>query len=324
MAEPQFFYGGQAVIEGVMIRGRRFFGLAVRRTNGELYSVCEPLSQLFTGRLRRVPVIRGVIVLLETLTLGIKALNRSAMLAVEDQSNGKEEMPRWAMGVTIAFSLALGIGLFFILPLFTVRTFDDAISSDIVSNLVEGILRLVLLIGYVVVIGFMRDIRRVFAYHGAEHMTVHAHEAGLPLEVQNVRQFPAAHPRCGTAFLLTVMVVAILVFAFLGRPPLEWRILSRVLLIPFIAAFSYEVIRFSGAHSSSRWTRATSYPGLLLQRLTTRKPDDEQIEVAIHAMKATLAADEGRLLVAQSTLPEESLPEELPGLDTAAGSPTTS
>ncbi len=294
MAEQQFFYGGQAVIEGVMIRGRRTFSLAVRRLNGQIYTVSEPLSQLYTGRLRRVPFLRGIIVLIETLTLGIKALNRSANVAMEDQTEGQEEMPGWLMGVTLAVALVLGVALFFIMPLFATRPLEDVLSSDPLVNFIEGLIRLAVLVAYIGLIGLMRDIRRVFAYHGAEHMAVHTHEAGLALEVDNVRRFPTAHPRCGTAFLLTVMVVAIVVFAFVGRDPLWWLVLSRIVLIPVIAGISYEVIRFSGAHHGSPLTRMITYPGMLLQSLTTRVPDDSQIEVAIYAMETALAADEGR------------------------------
>jgi len=291
LAEQQFFYGGQAVIEGVMIRGRRCFSLAVRRLNGDVYAISEPLSQIYTGRLRRVPLLRGVLVLIETLALGLKALNRSATMAIEDQVGDKEDVPGWLMGVSLIVAFALGIGLFFIMPLFATRPLDDAFSSDILSNIIEGLIRLVVLIAYVGAIGLLKDIRRIFAYHGAEHMAVHTHEAGLPLEVEYVRRFPTAHPRCGTAFLLTVMVVAIVVFAFLGRSPLWWLVLSRIVFIPVIAAISYEIIRFSGAHHSNPLTRLMTYPGLLLQRLTTRVPDDGQIEVAIRAMTTALAAD---------------------------------
>ena len=297
MADQRFFYGGQAVIEGVMIRGRSYYSLAVRRLNGDVHTISEPLSQIYTGRLRRVPLLRGALVLLETLVLGVKALNRSATMAMEDQVGKDEEVPGWLMAASLSVAFVLGIGIFFIMPLFVTRTFEHSISSDILSNLIEGIIRLVVLVAYIGGIGLLKDIRRVFAYHGAEHMAVHTHEAGLPLEVDNVRRFPTAHPRCGTAFLLTVMVVAILVFAFLGRSPLWWLVVSRIVFIPVIAAVSYEVIRFSGAHQDNPLTRITTYPGLLLQSLTTRQPDDDQIEVAIHAMKTAIDADEGRLPV---------------------------
>ena len=295
MAEHQFFYGGQAVMEGVMIRGRRHFSLAVRRMNGEICIVSEPLSQIYTGRLRRLPILRGILVLIETMVLGVRALNRSAMMALEDQTGDQEEVPRWILGVSLTLAFGLGIGLFFIMPLFAVRGFEDAISSDPLNNFIEGVIRLAVLIAYIGGIGFIGEIRRVFAYHGAEHMAVHTHEAGLPLQLDNVRRFSTAHPRCGTAFLLTVMVVAIVVFTFIPRSNLGLLILSRIVLIPVIAAISYELIRLSGAHQGNPVTRLIAYPGLLLQRLTTRAPDDSQIEVAIRAMETAVAADEGRL-----------------------------
>ncbi len=281
-------------MEGVMIRGRRNFSLAVRRINGQVYAVSEPLSQFYTGRLRRVPLIRGGLVLAETLTLGVKALNRSAMMAIEDQTGGTEEVPRWIMAASLTVAFILGIGIFFIMPLFATRPLESVISSEPLINLIEGLIRLALLVAYIGGIGLLPDIRRIFAYHGAEHMAVHTHEAGLPLEVANTRRFPTAHPRCGTAFLLTVMVVSIVIFTFVGRSPLWWLVASRIVFIPAIAAISYEVLRFSGAHRRNPITGLISYPGLLLQRLTTRQPDDGQLEVAICAMETALAADEGR------------------------------
>ena len=294
MAEPQFFYGGQAVMEGVMIRGRRYYSLAVRRLNGQVYAVSEPLSQIYTGPIRRIPVLRGVLILVETLVLGFRALNRSAMIALQDQTGEEEQIPHWIMGITMTVAFALGIGLFFLMPLFATRPLENVISSDPLVNLIEGLIRLVVLVAYIGGIGLIKDIKRIFAYHGAEHMAVHTHEAGLPLEVENIRRFPTAHPRCGTAFLLTVGVVAILVFTFVGRSPIWWLILSRVALIPVIAAISYEIIRFSGTHRGNLLTRLITYPGLLLQSLTTRVPDEGQMEVAATAMKMAIAADEGR------------------------------
>ena len=290
--EPRFSYGGQAVIEGVMIRGRNHFSLAVRRQDGAIEHRSERLSTLYTGRIRQYPMLRGVIALVETMLLGIKALHMSANLAVQDQA-GEEggEIPSWVLGATLAVALTLGIGIFFLLPLLIIWLLD---SRGLVSELIEGGLRLGLLVGYIWGISFLQDIKRVFAYHGAEHMAVHAYEAGLPLDVENVRKFPTPHPRCGTAFLLTVMLVSIVVFALLMDPPMEWRIISRIVLIPVIAGISYEIIRFSGKHQHSLFGRAVAWPGLLLQRLTTRIPDDAQIEVAISAMEGALAADEGR------------------------------
>lgn len=278
-----------------MIRGRDHFSLAVRRHDGSISHTHGPLNPVFTGQIRRFPLLRGVLVLTETLMLGVKALNLSASMAISDHPKGSgEEMPGWVVGITLSISLALGIGIFFILPLLLVRAVDPFIASDVVSNVVEGLFRLAILVGYIWGIGFMKDIKRVFAYHGAEHMAVHTYEAGLPLNVDNVRKFGTPHPRCGTAFLLTVMLVSIAVFAFLGRPDLEWRILSRILLIPVIAGISYEIIRFSGAHQNWLIAQALAWPGLLLQRLTTRPPDDSQIEVAITAMETAIAADTGQ------------------------------
>ena len=294
--QPAHLYGGQAVIEGVMIRGRDYFSLAVRRDDGSIEDIQERLSPIYNGRLRRVPLIRGVLVLLETLILGVKSLQISADLAAtkaSDKSADAEGIPGWMMGLTLAFSLVFGIGLFFLLPLGVVRVLEPAIGSGLLSEVVEGVLRLAILVGYVAAIGMMRDIRRVYAYHGAEHMAVHAHEAGLPLNVDNVRKFGTPHPRCGTAFLLTVVVVSVAVFiAFaLLESSWWWRIASRILLLPAIAAVSYEVIRFSGRHQSALIGKALAAPGLWLQRLTTREPDDYQIEVAIRAMETAVAAD---------------------------------
>ena len=276
-----------------MIRGRRFFSLAVRRPDGSIYHCHEPLNSAFTGSVRRIPLLRGVLTLLETLVLGLKALNRSAVLAGEEPEGGDGDVPGWALGLTLGLSLLLGIGIFFVLPLLLVRLIDPFIASDLVSNLIEGGLRLLILVGYIGGIGRLQGIRRVFAYHGAEHMAVHAYEAGLALTVANVRRFGTPHPRCGTAFLLTVVLVSVVVFAFLGRPDLEWRILSRILLLPVVAAVSYEIIRFSGVHPGWLVARLLAQPGLWLQRLTTRQPEDDQIEVAITAMGAAVAADAG-------------------------------
>ena len=290
--EPRFSYGGQAVIEGVMIRGRNHFSLAVRRQDGTIQYHSERLSSLYTGRTRQYPLIRGVIALVETMVLGIKALHLSANLAVQDQVGDEGgEIPSWVLGATLAAAMVMGIGVFFMLPLLIIWLLD---SRGIVSELIEGGLRLGLLVGYIWAISFLRDIKRVFAYHGAEHMAVHAYEAGMALEVDNVRKFPTPHPRCGTAFLLTVMLVSIVVFALLMDPPMEWRIISRIVLIPVIAAISYEIIRFSGKHQNSLLGHVVAWPGLLLQRLTTRTPDDAQIEVAISAMAGALAVDQGR------------------------------
>ena len=293
--QPEFSYGGQAVIEGVMIRGQNHYSLAVRREDGTITHLQEPLNTYFTGKLRKIPLIRGFLALLETLILGIKALNQSATLAMVDQTaEGQKEMSPWVLAMTLAISLIIGIGIFFVVPQLIVTPIHSIVHSDILINLIEGLLRLVILVGYIWVISFMENIKRVFCYHGAEHMAVHTYEAGLALEISNVRKFGTPHPRCGTAFLLTVVLVSIIAFMFLGWPELHWRIISRIALLPVIAAISYEFIRFSGLHQTWWIARQMAVPGLILQRLTTRQPDDSQIEVAISAMEAAIAADTGQ------------------------------
>ena len=290
MSAERISYGGQAVIEGVMIRGLHHYSLAGRRPNGEIHTEASRLSGFYTGKLRKMPILRGIVVLAETLVIGIQALTRSANIAIEEEG---QELSRWSMALMLALSLGIGISLFFIAPLLAVRSLDSLIESDAVSNLAEGILRLGLLLGYITAIGRMADIKRVFAYHGAEHMTIHAYEHDVPLDADHIRSYPTAHPRCGTAFLLVVMVVAILVFTFVGRPPLLISIASRVVLVPLIAAISYEVIRFSGAHSNNPLVKFVVYPSLALQKLTTRQPDDGQIEVAVCALRHAMDVDNG-------------------------------
>ncbi len=291
-----------------MIRGREWFSLAVRRQDGSIEQHRERLNPLYNGRMRRWPLVRGVLALAETLVLGIKALQMSADLAASEPGQGQSEgkgkgIPGWVMASTLAFSLIFGIGLFFLLPIGVVRLLEPVLGSGLISEVVEGAIRLAILVGYISAIGLMSDIRRVYAYHGAEHMTVHAHEAGLPLNVDNVRKFGTPHPRCGTAFLLTVVVVSVAVFIAFSLLELSWwwRIASRILLLPVIAAASYEVIRFSGRHQSALIGKVLAAPGLWLQRLTTREPDDSQIEVAIQAMENAVAAD-AELSPQQSTL----------------------
>ena len=293
---PPHLYGGQAVIEGVMIRGRSHYSLAVRRQDGTIERRQEPLNPLYNGPLRRIPLTRGVLTLLETLILGIKTLQISADLAAAAPQQNKpdgQNIPGWILASTLAFSLIFGIGLFFLLPIGIVRLLEPIIGAGLLSETIEGALRLTILIAYITAIGLMPDIRRVYAYHGAEHMTVHAHEAGLPLNIPNVRRFGTPHPRCGTAFLLTVIVVSIAVFIAFSLLDLSWwwRIASRILLLPAIAALSYEIIRFSGRRQTAIIGKTLAAPGLWLQRLTTRQPDDAQIEVAIQAMQTALAAD---------------------------------
>ena len=287
-------YGGQAVIEGVMIRGQDHVSIAVRRPDGSIAQQCRPLSPLFTGRLRRLPLLRGVIVLVETLALGMKALTYSANVAAEAEGM---EIGKGAIALMMATSLAFGVGVFFLLPVFASAPLEGVFGRDLISNIAEGAIRLSLFVGYVFLIGRMKEIRRVFMYHGAEHMTVHAQEHGDPLTVEAVRKYSPAHPRCGTAFLLVVMVIAVLAFVMVPRDPFWWLIASRVIFIPVIAALAYELIRLSGRYSSNPLVRLITGPSLALQRLTTRPPEDDQIEVAINAMEQALEADSGQTTI---------------------------
>ncbi len=290
-------YGGQAVLEGVMIRGQKHMTVAVRRPNGAIAIYERPLATLYTGAVRKIPLLRGVIVLVETLSLGMRALSYSANVNMEDPDTPtdsaveSEELGKGAVASMLLVSFSFAILLFFLLPLFASRPLEGMFGNDIASNVAEGAIRLIVFIAYIWIIGRMPDIRRVFMYHGAEHMTVHAQERGDPLVVDAIRKYSPAHPRCGTAFLLTVMVVAIAVFVLVPRDPLWWMILSRVIFIPVIAALAYEVIRFSGRYEDNPLVSLVSAPNLLLQKLTTRQPDDDQIEVAVAAMNAALNAD---------------------------------
>lgn len=297
-----FNYGGQAVIEGVLIRGRDATGLAVRCPDGRIWTGLLHLNKIYNGKLRDLPIIRGVLILIETLMLGIRALNKSAAIAMANPEstftgdNYEEHLSRAEQGTilgSMVIALVIGIGVFFLLPLIGVRSLDQFIASSVISNLFEGLIRLALLVGYIWAVGHIKEIQRVFAYHGAEHMTIHAHEHGVPLNPAEIARFPRAHPRCGTAFLLTVVLISIVIFAIIGRPSLPMAIASRIFLVPVIAGISYEFIRLSGAHSQALLARALMYPGLLLQSLTTRKPDEHQIEVAIAALNFTLDHDTG-------------------------------
>jgi len=281
-------YGGQAVIEGIMIRGQNNVAIAVRAPSGNIVTRVKKINTLFTGKLRSIPIIRGVIALAETLSLGMEALNYSSQVA-----NDEEDTPpgKFSSAIMILISLSIAIGLFFILPLVVSKPFEGLLGSDVVSNVAEGIIRLAVFLIYVTVISLMPDIRRVYMYHGAEHMAVHAQEKGDPLTIQEIRKYPTAHPRCGTAFLLTIMVIAIIVFTLIPREPLWLVVGSRIVLIPLIASLSYEFIRFNSKYETNKFVSKMSVPSLLLQSLTTKIPDDDQIEVAINAMESAIDAD---------------------------------
>jgi uncharacterized protein YqhQ len=284
------YYGGQAVIEGVMIRGPRQVAVAVRRPDGDITCRTDTLGSFYVGPIRRIPLLRGVIVLWETLALGIRALVFSSQVAMGEDED--EEVSGAYIWGTLAITLTFVAAVFFLGPVLLTKWLDDLVGSEAAVVALEGVIRLAMLIAYIWLIGLLPDIKRVFAYHGAEHRTINAYEAGQPLEVDAVRRFGNAHARCGTGFLLTVMVVAVVVFVAVGTEPLWWRFASRVLFLPFIASLSYEAIHLSARLSGYRLVRWLLRPSLALQALTTRDPDDDQIEVAITALRTAMAEQE--------------------------------
>ncbi|MEN8614056.1 DUF1385 domain-containing protein [Dehalogenimonas sp. THU2] len=288
----KFFYGGQAIIEGVMIRGQKSLVTAVRRPKGEICVESKPVPKIYTGKLRQLPFLRGVIVLLEAMLLGVQALMHSADVALEEE---EEEVSPWMMWGMVGFSLVVSVAIFFMTPLFVTRIFDQWLESAILFNIVEGMIRLLLFVAYLKLIGRMPDIKRVFAYHGAEHQTINAYEHGVKLEPLAVREFSTAHTRCGTSFLLAVMVIAIAVFSLLGKPALWLMVASRILLLPLIAGISYEFTRYAAGHGDKVLVRAMARPGLWLQSMTTRQPELAQLEVGIAALKKALVIDHPEL-----------------------------
>jgi len=285
--------GGQAVLEGVMMRGVSTWAVAVREPEGEIAITSEPLvSWAKRHRVLRLPVIRGVVALAESLKIGFRALAFSANAQLgEDEDGAQEEIGGWTWGLTIAISMAFAVTLFFVVPVGATSLIKDWLGSALLFWLVEGVLRTAIFIGYIVVISRLPDLRRVFEYHGAEHKTISCYEAGDRLLPERAETYSRLHPRCGTSFLLIVMVLAIFVFAPLGLPEWYWLVASRVLGIPLIAGLSYEVIKWAGRNRRRRWVRALIWPGLMLQNLTTREPDRDQLAVAIAALDAVLAVE---------------------------------
>ena len=275
------FVGGQAVIEGVMMRGPGVTATAVREPAGTIVVQKEPTKSIAdTYPILKKPFLRGCVALYESLVIGMKALSFSAKAAGDEE----EEMSNSKIAITMVISTIFAIAVFLALPTFIVKFIPGVQDNHVVLNLIEGVIRLVLFLLYIWGIGLTKDIQRVFQYHGAEHKTIHTYELDLPLTVENVRKQSRLHPRCGTNFLLIVMVVSIFVFAFLGWPNLLERIVSRVLLMPVVAGIAYEVIRLAG-RSEHSFVKALIKPGLALQYMTTREPEDDQIEVAIRALE---------------------------------------
>ncbi len=290
MTDKLPIYGGQAVLEGVMMRGSQAMAVAVRNPKGEIQVHTQPLGNLYRGRFSKIPFLRGLLGLWDALGLGMQSLTYSANVAGGEEI--KVEGP--AMWGTVAMSLTFGIALFFLAPAaagagveYLSRTIAGSTgeAAGWVGNLAEGLIRLFLIVGYIWAIGFIPDIKRLYGYHGAEHKTINAYEAGAPLTPESVAKFPLEHPRCGTAFLLVVVILSVLLFSLLGPLPLLQRLASRVLLVPLLAAVAYEYLRFTARYISNPFIRIIVVPNLLMQRLTTREPDLQMLEVAIKAFK---------------------------------------
>jgi uncharacterized protein YqhQ len=288
--------GGQAVLEGVMMRGPSNWALAVRKPDGEIAEVNNPIHSVMARHwFFRLPVVRGVIALGESLAIGFRALAISANYAAQEEGEEGEVQTELSRGAIIfAFAIAIGFALILFKVTPALITSWLPIETTGWFVVVEGLIRVGLFVAYLLVISLLPDLRRVFQYHAAEHKVINAYEAGEELVPERVQKFSLIHPRCGTAFLLWVMVIAIFVFAFLGQPPLPWLIASRILLLPLIAGLAYELIRFAGKHTDNRALMTLLAPGLWLQRLTTREPSLDQLEVSISALKEVLQL-EGRL-----------------------------
>ena len=286
---PSYTYGGQALIEGVLMRGRDAIAVALRHPDGHIVYATERLDSGFHGtRWSKWPLIRGLVVLYETLIVGTRWLVRSANVQAEEDG---VELGKGSVVLMLGLTLAAGIGIFFLLPLFIASVTTANIQNGLAQHLVEGLVRVVIFLGYLVLIGRAPDIHRVFQYHGAEHMTIHALEAGDPLTVAEVRKYPTAHQRCGTEFLVVVILLSIIAFSLVGRQEPIVMVGSRILLIPVIAAIGYELLRFGARHRRNRLVKVLLYPGLLVQMITTKQPTDDMIEVAIVSMEEALSAD---------------------------------
>jgi uncharacterized protein YqhQ len=275
-------------MEGVMMIGQNSVGIAVRRPNDEIDLTTKPLPNLTRGKIRRIPFVRGVIVLAESLTLGIQALFHSANIALEEEGE-EEEISGPLMWGVLALAVGLMIGLFFLVPIGLAKVIP--FSSEWAQHTAEHTIRMGLFLAYLGAMNLVPSIRRVFAYHGAEHKTVNAYEDGAPMQVEAVRRYSTAHLRCGTSFLLTVFIIAVVLFILIGDLDLWFLVLSRIVLVPVIAGIAYEISRFSAGHAETPFVHALALPGLGLQKLTTRQPDDAQIEVAIRALKKVLEDD---------------------------------
>jgi uncharacterized protein YqhQ len=282
-------YGGQALIEGVMMRGKSNVAMAVRAPDGEIVVYQEELPTLYRSKWMKTPFIRGVVALWDSMGLGMRMLTKSANIS----SGEEEQLEGSALTLTVIISILLSVGIFFVLPAFIAGLVEKFfVLTAWWSNLVEGLLRLLILVVYLALIGRMPDIKRVFAYHGAEHKTINAFEAGVELTPANVSQQTLVHPRCGTSFILTLVLFSVLIFSLLGPLPLHWRIISRILMIPFVSGLAYEYIRFAAnTMDRSAIMRWLIKPNLWLQKLSTREPDLDMLEVSISAFNTMLSSE---------------------------------
>lgn len=287
-----FSYGGQALIEGVMMRGKKTQVMSARLENGTIVYKEEKITSLadkypFLGW----PFIRGTFNMIDSLVVGMKALTWSTNISLAEDEE-EEELSPLEIALTMGISFLLGILLFFLLPVLVAHFLQPIIPGTVLQNIFEGVVRVGVFLLYLFLISRMKEIHRVLQYHGAEHKSIHCYEAGEPLTPENAQKYTRLHPRCGTSFLFLVMVISIFVFAFVGVENFAWRIASRIILLPVIAGLSYEVLKFCGRHTDKWWVRAIAYPGVQLQRLTTAEPDLEMLEVAIYSLQKVRAREE--------------------------------
>jgi uncharacterized protein YqhQ len=281
-------YGGQALVEGVMMRGRGAIAVALRAPDGRIVCETEPLSGTFRAtRWAKLPFMRGLVVLYETLVVGTRWLIRSANLAASEEG---VELGGGGVALMLTITLAIGIGIFFFLPLLITRAALPS-QEGLLFHAAEGVVQVAIFLGYLLLISRLSDVRRTFQYHGAEHMSIHALENGDPLVVEKVRRYPTAHPRCGTEFLVVVIIISIIAFSIVGKQPILVTVASRIILVPIIAAIAYEVLQFGARHEDNRLVRAIITPGIWVQKITTKQPTDDMIEVAIVSLEEALKAD---------------------------------
>lgn len=291
--------GGQALIEGVMMRSPNDIAIAVRKPDGDIEIKKDKVKGISKTNIMKVPILRGMFALFSSMIVGMKALTYSAEFYADDPTYEPKGMEKWfydkfgdkADDILVAFSMVfavvLAMLLFGVLPTFVVYVLKSFITNTVVMSIVEGVLKIALFLGYITIISMMKDVRRVFEYHGAEHKVIHCFESGEELTVENARKFTTLHPRCGTSFILIVLVTSIIVYSFVTWNTVMGRLLLKLCLLPLITGFSYEVIKWAGK-GESKLVKAISYPGLMMQKLTTKEPDDKQLEVAIEAMKSVL------------------------------------